>query len=137
MHCRSTQTAEHLACIFGIGTLFILCNPDKVRSVKDTNKIGHQCQRWPMTVACGYGRSLPTNRLISAAQRHHHDFGGTEFLPLLLMNMCSGAEGGGGGCDGGGDGAGGSACGTILINKRLNPGKTQLACRLLVIASRS
>jgi len=27
MHCRSTQTAEHLACIFGIGTLFILCNP--------------------------------------------------------------------------------------------------------------
>jgi len=61
------------------------------------------------------GRSLPTNRLISAAQRHHHDFGGTEFLPLLLMNMCSGAEGGSGGCDGGGDGAGGSACGTIFV----------------------
>ena len=27
MHCRSIQTSEHLAWVFGIGTLFVLCNP--------------------------------------------------------------------------------------------------------------
>lgn len=44
MHCRSTQTAEHIASIFAIGTLFILCNPDKVRARQDASQVGHQCQ---------------------------------------------------------------------------------------------
>ena len=62
IHCRSTQTAEHLACIFSIGTLFVLTNPDKVRSRQENNVVGYQCQKWPMTLACGYGRPVSARR---------------------------------------------------------------------------
>jgi hypothetical protein len=79
MHCRSTQTAEHIASIFSIGTLFVLCNPDKVRTRQDSSPIGHQCQKWPMTMACGYGRPVPSNRYLSQGQD-----GAVDITPALF-----------------------------------------------------
>ena len=33
IQCKSTFMAEHIACIFSVATLFVLCNPDKVEVV--------------------------------------------------------------------------------------------------------
>lgn len=91
MHCRSTQTGEHIASIFAIGTLFILCNPDKIRTRQDVTPIGWQCQKWPMTLACGYGRPVPSNRFL--ALRQSDQLSGEVIMgcaPLIPILMCNG-----------------------------------------------
>lgn len=103
MHCRSTQTAENLACIFSIGTLFILCNPDKIRSKQDSTPVGHQCQKWPMTLACGYGRPVPSNRFL--ANRNDDSIGLFDVVPATML-MCSGM------CDGSATNSACGACGS-------------------------
>lgn len=103
MHCRSTQTAEHLACIFSIGTLFILCNPDKIRLKQDITPVGHQCQKWPMTMACGYGRPVPSNRFL--ASRHDNSVGLFDVAPAMVL-MCGGM------CDGSASCGACGACGS-------------------------
>lgn len=69
IECRSTNTAEQIASIFCVATLFVLCNPDKIRSRNDSTSVGHQAHKWPLTLACGYGRQLPTNRLLLSADQ--------------------------------------------------------------------
>ncbi|KAI6233015.1 hypothetical protein M3Y99_00962400 [Aphelenchoides fujianensis] len=111
IHCRSTQTAEHLACIFSIGTLFVLCNPDRPRSRQDTNLVGHQVQKWPVALACGYGQPTPSNRFL--ASRQENAMGTIDATPALLFmygapaGMCDGAACGAGGCGAGCGGCGG------------------------------
>ncbi|KAI6178251.1 hypothetical protein M3Y98_00480500 [Aphelenchoides besseyi] len=116
IHCRSTQTAEHLACIFSIGTLFVLCNPDKIRSRADTNLVGHQCQKWPLALSCGYGQPTPSNRFLAS----RHDGGVIDATPAILFmysasaGMCdvSACTGGCGACSScGGCGGCGAGCG--------------------------
>lgn len=92
MNCRSTQTAENLACIFSISTLFILCNPDKIRSKQDNTPVGHQCQKWPMTLASGYGRSVPSNRFL--ANQHNNFFNIFDVAPAMMFvcnEICDGS----------------------------------------------
>uniref|UniRef100_A0A1I7SDS2 AAA domain-containing protein n=1 Tax=Bursaphelenchus xylophilus TaxID=6326 RepID=A0A1I7SDS2_BURXY len=106
IHCRSTQTAEHIACIFSIGTLFVLCNPDKVRSRQDTTMVGHQCQKWPIPIACGYGKPVPSNRYLVGRQ----EGAACDATPALLAmfgsaGLCDSGAGCGSAC------AGCSACG--------------------------
>ena len=36
----------------------------QVRSPNDSITVGHACHKWPLTVACGYGKDLPTNRFL-------------------------------------------------------------------------
>ncbi|KAI6202965.1 hypothetical protein M3Y94_00502000 [Aphelenchoides besseyi] len=116
IHCRSTQTAEHLACIFSIGTLFVLCNPDKIRSRADTNLVGHQCQKWPLALSCGYGQPTPSNRFLAS----RHDGSVIDSAPAILFmysasaGMCdvSACTGGCGACSScGGCGGCGAGCG--------------------------
>ncbi|PIO56361.1 hypothetical protein TELCIR_22240, partial [Teladorsagia circumcincta] len=66
IECRSTNTAEQIASVFCVSTLFVLCNPDKVRSRNDSTSVGHQAHKWPLTLACGYGRQLPSNRILQS-----------------------------------------------------------------------
>ncbi|VDM59654.1 unnamed protein product [Angiostrongylus costaricensis] len=66
IECRSTNTAEQIASVFCVATLFVLCNPDKIRSRNDGTSIGHQAHKWPLTLACGYGRQLPSNRILQS-----------------------------------------------------------------------
>ena len=61
--------AEHIACVFGVATLFVLCNPDKVRAPNDTSPVGHACHKWPLALACGYGKNAPTNRYLIDRQQ--------------------------------------------------------------------
>ncbi|VDL86455.1 unnamed protein product, partial [Nippostrongylus brasiliensis] len=53
IECRSTNTAEQIASVFCVSTLFVLCNPDKAH-------------KWPLTLACGYGRQLPSTRVLQS-----------------------------------------------------------------------
>lgn len=114
MHCRSMQTAEHIASIFSIGTLFILCNPDKVRSQQDVTTVGWQCQKWPMTLACGYGRPVPSNRFLAFG--HSEQKNGEDALigcaPLIPLLMCGTTESSAPFCDGASGACG--ACGKNL-----------------------
>ncbi|ETN86510.1 hypothetical protein NECAME_05914 [Necator americanus] len=83
IECRSTNTAEQIASVFCVATLFVLCNPDKVglfvdssttldydmlqvRSRNDSTSVGHQAHKWPLTLACGYGRQLPSTRVLQS-----------------------------------------------------------------------
>uniref|UniRef100_A0A0R3S2L9 VWFD domain-containing protein n=1 Tax=Elaeophora elaphi TaxID=1147741 RepID=A0A0R3S2L9_9BILA len=102
IQCRSIQTAEHLACVFSVATLFVLCNPDKVRSHSDTNSIAHQCHKWPLTVACGYGKTLLANRHTNSHQDVNEDLDVT----AAMIAVCAGS------CDDGVCGACG-ACGSF------------------------
>jgi len=78
--------AEHIACIFSVGALFVLCNPDKVlsvcrvhysrmqlRSTSEQNGMGHQCHKWPLTIACGYGRDVPSNTYLVKRTKDNND----------------------------------------------------------------
>uniref|UniRef100_A0A0M3HR55 SHR-BD domain-containing protein n=1 Tax=Ascaris lumbricoides TaxID=6252 RepID=A0A0M3HR55_ASCLU len=97
IQCRSTLTAEHLACVFSVATLFVLCNPDKIRSRSDTTAIGYQCHKWPLTLACGYGKTLPSNRYLATQQEGIEGVDVTSAMVLL--------------CGGGYDAAACGACG--------------------------
>lgn len=89
IRCKSTFTAENIAAIFSVATLFVLCNPDKVLSfvndrvsnsevltchlqIREKHEKSapniHQCNRWPLTLACGYGQAVPTNRFLATYQ---------------------------------------------------------------------
>uniref|UniRef100_A0AC34RP08 Uncharacterized protein n=1 Tax=Panagrolaimus sp. JU765 TaxID=591449 RepID=A0AC34RP08_9BILA len=120
MHCRSIQTAEHIASIFSIGTLFVLCNPDKVRSRQDTTPVGHQCQKWPMTLACGYGRPVPSNRYLAQGQDGTVDiapallamYGGFDLSVQAAPGACGSCSACASACGtGGGGGGSAGACG--------------------------
>jgi hypothetical protein len=56
------------------------------------NTVGHQCNKWPITLACGYGRPVPSNRFLASRQD-----GALDSTPALLMmygaSMCMGADG--------------------------------------------
>ncbi|VDM24562.1 unnamed protein product [Toxocara canis] len=103
IQCRSTLTAEHLACVFSVATLFVLCNPDKVRSRSDTTVVGYQCHKWPLTLACGYGKALPSNRYLATKQGVE----GVDVTSAMVL-LC------GGGYDGAACGACG-ACGELFL----------------------
>ncbi|VDL79693.1 unnamed protein product [Nippostrongylus brasiliensis] len=78
IECRSTNTAEQIASVFCVSTLFVLCNPDKIRQRNDNTSVGHQAHKWPLTLACGYGRQLPSTRVLQS-----HDGEGLNSLTIF------------------------------------------------------
>lgn len=40
-----------------------------MREWNESVRVGHQCHKWPLTLACGYGKAAPTNRFIATRQR--------------------------------------------------------------------
>ncbi|EYC04497.1 hypothetical protein Y032_0087g2046 [Ancylostoma ceylanicum] len=83
IECRSTNTAEQIASVFCVSTLFVLCNPDKVRSRNDSTSVGHQAHKWPLTLACGYGRQLPSNRVLQSQDAE------VSGVVIVVMVWCS------------------------------------------------
>lgn len=99
--------AEHLACVFSVSILFVLCNPDKIRTRSESTAVGLQCHKWPLILAAGYGKENPSNRYLAAkSQGDSSAANEDDFMfacaPLMMAEIC----------DVGGDmGAGCGACG--------------------------
>uniref|UniRef100_A0A0N4ZFU5 SH3 domain-containing protein n=1 Tax=Parastrongyloides trichosuri TaxID=131310 RepID=A0A0N4ZFU5_PARTI len=110
-HCRSPMVAEHIASIFAVSTLFVLCNPDRVYDKSDnSHSLSHNSHKWPMTVASGYGKRIMYNGEQSNEWNNFVDI--TPALLVTCSDMCDGfggfdavaACGNCGGCGGGGCG---------------------------------
>uniref|UniRef100_A0A0K0FY40 ApaG domain-containing protein n=1 Tax=Strongyloides venezuelensis TaxID=75913 RepID=A0A0K0FY40_STRVS len=112
-HCRSPMVAEHIASIFAVSTLFVLCNPDRIHDKSDTShNMCHSSHKWPMTVASGYGKRIMYND----QQSSNNDWNSfVDITPAFLVScsdICDGyngfdgvaACGNCGGCGGGGCG---------------------------------
>lgn len=77
----------------------------QVRSHNDTNCLAHQCHKWPLTLACGYGKTLRSNRRLNSQPEINEDMD----MTATMIAVCAAS------CDDGTCGACG-ACGMSNIN---------------------
>ncbi len=98
-----------------------------MRERSESTTVGHQCHKWPLTLACGYGRSTPSNRYLSSvAGKRGSDGAGTssDSDDYAALAIIAATQGGACGACGGGGACG--ACGVRLesvFNERFVDGR--------------
>lgn len=60
-----THVAEQIASIFSVATLFNICNPDQIRSSKESHGSAYPCANWVLARAAGYGQPSPALRYLT------------------------------------------------------------------------
>lgn len=124
IHCQSECIAEHVACLFSVCILFVLCNPDKVRNDDDKSSVAFDCQKWPLILAAGYGTENPSNRRLKSPDTEAPTSTTSDLPAGAACSACKGSTGKSdknsssshGGFFGGlfvGGFAGGSGCGGV------------------------